>query len=65
MDAAPVIRLSDLELFADCTRAKLRQMESLTTYLQVERDRVLIREGRGQGIHHHRQRQRPDLTGDG
>ena len=45
MDAAPIIHLSDLELFADCTRAELRQIESLTTYLQVERDRVLIREG--------------------
>ena len=45
MDTAPVIQLSDLELFADCTRSELRQIESLTTYLQVERDRVLIREG--------------------
>jgi hypothetical protein len=45
MDAAPAIRLSDLELFADCTKAELRQIESLTTYLQVEQDRVLIREG--------------------
>ncbi len=45
MDPAPAIRLSDLELFADCTKAELRQIDSLTTYLQVERDRVLIREG--------------------
>src|ERR1700722_1938017 len=45
MDAAPVIHLSDLELFADCSRAELRKIESLTTYLQVARDRVLIREG--------------------
>lgn len=45
MGKAPIIHLSDLELFADCTRSELRQIESLTTYLQVERDRVLIREG--------------------
>jgi len=45
MDATPVIRLADLELFADCSKAELRQIQSLTTYLHLERDRVLMREG--------------------
>ncbi len=45
MDAAPLVRLADLELFADCTKAELRKIESLTTYLHLERDRVLMREG--------------------
>lgn len=45
MESVPVVRLSDLELFADCSRAELRQIASLTTYVQMERDRVLMREG--------------------
>jgi len=45
MDANPVIRIADLELFADCSKAELRQIESLTTFLHLEQDRVLMREG--------------------
>ncbi len=45
MDATPIIRLADLELFADCSKAELRQIESLTTHLHLEQDRVLMREG--------------------
>jgi len=45
MDATPAIRIGDLELFADCTRAQLRQIDSLTTYLHLDKDRVLMHEG--------------------
>jgi CRP-like cAMP-binding protein len=40
-----VVHLEDLELFADCTRAELRSIAGLTTYLQLPKDRVLMREG--------------------
>jgi CRP-like cAMP-binding protein len=44
--AAPyVIRFADLDLFAGCTKAELRKIGSLTTYVRVPRDRVLMREG--------------------
>jgi CRP-like cAMP-binding protein len=39
------VDIADLELFADCTKAELRQIRSLTTYLRIPKDRVLIREG--------------------
>jgi CRP-like cAMP-binding protein len=45
MDATPAIRIGDLALFADCTKAELRQIDSLTTFLHLGKDRVLIREG--------------------
>jgi CRP-like cAMP-binding protein len=45
MGTPHVVRMADLELFADCTKAELRQIGSLTTYLHVPRDRVLVREG--------------------
>ncbi len=45
MATPPVVRIADLELFADCTRAELRQIGSLTTYLQVPKGQVLMREG--------------------
>lgn len=45
MDEIPVVHLSDLELFADCSKSELRQIDSLTTYVHVEADRVLMREG--------------------
>jgi len=45
MGTPNVVRMAELELFADCTKAELRQIGSLTTYLHVPRDRVLIREG--------------------
>lgn len=45
MATPPVMRIADLELFADCTKAELRQIGSLTTYLQVRKDHVLMREG--------------------
>jgi CRP-like cAMP-binding protein len=45
MGTSHVVRIADLELFADCTKAELRQIGSLTTYLQVPRDKVLMREG--------------------
>ncbi len=39
------IRIDDLELFADCTRAQLRRIGSLTCSLHFPKDHVLIREG--------------------
>jgi protein lysine acetyltransferase len=45
MTAAPVVDIGELELFADCTKAELRKIRSLTTYLQVPKDQVLMREG--------------------
>jgi CRP-like cAMP-binding protein len=39
------LRIDDLKLFADCSKAELRQIGSLTTFLQVPRDQVLTREG--------------------
>jgi CRP-like cAMP-binding protein len=45
MASAHISRIDDLELFADCTKAELRQIGSLTTLLHVARDRVLMREG--------------------
>jgi CRP-like cAMP-binding protein len=43
--AIPHVDIADLELFADCTKAELRQIRSLTTYVQIPRDQVLMREG--------------------
>ena len=40
-----VADIADLELFAGCTKAELRKIRSLTTYVQVPRDQVLMREG--------------------
>ncbi len=45
MERVPVVQLSDLELFADCSRDQLRQIASLTTYVELERNRVLMQEG--------------------
>jgi protein lysine acetyltransferase len=45
MASVHISRIDDLELFADCTKAELRQIGSLTTFLHVARDRVLMREG--------------------
>jgi CRP/FNR family cyclic AMP-dependent transcriptional regulator len=45
MDTALPVRIAELELFSDCTRSELRQLDSLTTFLQLKRDRVLISEG--------------------
>jgi len=39
------LEIADLELFADCTKAQLRKIRSLTTYLRLRKDQVLIREG--------------------
>jgi CRP-like cAMP-binding protein len=45
MDKPRVVDIADLDLFADCTKAELRKIRSLTTYLQVPKDQVLMREG--------------------
>jgi CRP-like cAMP-binding protein len=45
MYTSSVGRIANLELFAGCSRAELRQIDSLTTCLQVSRDQVLMREG--------------------
>jgi CRP-like cAMP-binding protein len=45
MTAPRVVDIADLELFAGCTKAELRKIRSLTTYVQVPRDQVLMREG--------------------
>ncbi len=39
------MRLDGLDLFAGCTRAQLKQIGSLTSYLHIEKGHVLIREG--------------------
>lgn len=38
-------RIDDLDLFADCTKAQLRRIGALTSYLHIPKDHVLIREG--------------------
>jgi CRP-like cAMP-binding protein len=45
MSTTHVGDIAELELFADCTKAELRKIRSLTTYLQVPKDQVLMREG--------------------
>jgi CRP-like cAMP-binding protein len=45
MDTALPVRIAELELFSDCTRSELRQLDSLTTFLQLKQDRVLMSEG--------------------
>jgi CRP-like cAMP-binding protein len=45
MDIPRVVDIADLELFAGCTKAELRKIRALTTYVQVPRDQVLMREG--------------------
>jgi CRP-like cAMP-binding protein len=45
MDKPRAVDIADLELFADCTKAELRKIRSLTTYLHVPKDHVLMREG--------------------
>jgi len=39
------LRIDDLDLFADCTRAQLQRVGSLTTYLRIPAGQVLIHEG--------------------
>jgi protein lysine acetyltransferase len=45
MNTSRVVDIADLELFADCTKAELKQIRALTTYLQIPKDQVLMREG--------------------
>src|SRR6202453_4405736 len=45
MDTPREVDIAELDLFADCTKAELRQIRSLTTYLRIPKGRVLIREG--------------------
>ena len=45
MDTALPVRIAELELFSDCTRSELRQLDSLTTFLHLKQDRVLMSEG--------------------
>jgi CRP-like cAMP-binding protein len=45
MDTPRVVDIGELELFAGCTKAELRKIRSLTTYVQVPKDQVLMREG--------------------
>ena len=37
----PVEHLSDLDLFAECTRAQLHKIDALTTDLRIPKDRIL------------------------
>jgi CRP-like cAMP-binding protein len=39
------LRIDDFDLFADCSRAQLQQIGSLTTYLRIPGGHVLIHEG--------------------
>jgi CRP-like cAMP-binding protein len=45
MNTPREVDIAELELFADCTKAELRKIRSLTTYLRIPQDQVLIREG--------------------
>jgi CRP-like cAMP-binding protein len=45
MATSRVVDIADMELFAGCTKAELRKIRSLTTYVQVPADQVLMREG--------------------
>jgi CRP-like cAMP-binding protein len=45
MDTPREVDIAELELFADCTKAELRKIRALTTYVRVPQDRVLMREG--------------------
>jgi CRP-like cAMP-binding protein len=45
MNTSHVLDLGELELFADCTKDELRKIRSLTTYIRVPKDQVLMREG--------------------
>jgi CRP/FNR family cyclic AMP-dependent transcriptional regulator len=45
MESTHIDRIDDLELFADCRKAELRQIQPLTTYLHVPKDQVLMRAG--------------------
>jgi CRP-like cAMP-binding protein len=45
MNATQAVDIAELDLFADCTKAELKQIRSLTTYLRVAKDQVLMREG--------------------
>jgi CRP-like cAMP-binding protein len=38
-------RLAEFELFADCTKAQLRKIDSLTTLVSVPKGRVLMKQG--------------------
>ncbi|MGD0881227.1 MAG: cyclic nucleotide-binding domain-containing protein [Acidimicrobiales bacterium] len=44
-ESTTAFRIDDLDLFADCTKAQLRRIGSLTSYLHIPKDHVLIREG--------------------
>jgi CRP-like cAMP-binding protein len=45
MGTPRVTDIGELELFAGCSKAELRKIRSLTTYVQVPKDQVLMREG--------------------
>jgi CRP-like cAMP-binding protein len=45
MAMSQAFRLADFDLFADCTKAQLRKIDSLTTLVSVPRDRVLMKQG--------------------
>jgi CRP-like cAMP-binding protein len=45
MDTPREVDIAELDLFADCTKAELRKIRALTTYVRVPQDRVLMREG--------------------
>jgi CRP-like cAMP-binding protein len=45
METPQEIDIADLELFAGCTKAELRKIRALTTYVRVPQDRILMREG--------------------
>src|ERR1700722_3154682 len=46
MERGHVPHISDLELFADCTRSEQRQISSLTTLLYRSKGQEVISEGR-------------------
>jgi CRP/FNR family transcriptional regulator, cyclic AMP receptor protein len=45
MDTPREVDIAEFELFAGCSKDELRKIRSLTTYLRIPKDRVLMREG--------------------
>jgi CRP-like cAMP-binding protein len=45
MQAPQSVRVTSADLFGGCTKAELRQLNSLSTLIRVPKDRVLMREG--------------------
>jgi CRP-like cAMP-binding protein len=45
METIGTMGIEELELFAECSKKELRQIDGMTTLVRLPKDRVLIREG--------------------